>query len=464
MPYTTIDDFRLRPPPVTVYGGSERDEAWGIDHYHTTRHESIVVNSTGLSQYEMSALDTFPKGLLKVVADEMDDPEFVSYLRWRLHQPNAAAKVEADLAEEIYDELFGDDYEYPPEEFVVPGLGKGLSKKFKKVRKKVTGVIKKVPGLNKAYAFHKKIHRKVKKALKPYMGIILGIAGVILAPLTGGLSIAAATAITAGMKAYEAKKAAVVAKKQAKAEASVMNAEAKKEEAKAEAELDKFFNESKEYWAEYDVTPEKWAKLTFEAKLELVKAANEGRLPKSENAAAIASGPEQAAAETSGPTPPEPGCQVAGGLTDDQLTTWRNAGWRMVESGGARWACPPREGAPPPTTGTVPAASPSGNYDVWIEGKKVTTVGSAEAAAEVVGQMAQRADRVEVMYNGQSTGMRVKTDEAYVDVPPEAVEATRNASHEQMVEVVDKAEKKGGFPGWILIPVAAGAALFAAKA
>lgn len=97
-----------------------------------------------------------------------------------------------------------------------------------------------------------------------------------------------------------------------------------------------------------------------------------------------------------------------------------------------------------------------------IEGAHVGTFPTLEGAAKAALAMTQTGDRFEVIANGKSTGLRIRTSSGSLDVPPDMDAQVRSMSHEKMVEFVAQAEKDtkgagGGFPWWILL-VAGGAA------
>lgn len=106
----------------------------------------------------------------------------------------------------------------------------------------------------------------------------------------------------------------------------------------------------------------------------------------------------------------------------------------------------------------------TGTFDVLVEGQKIGTFGVLGEAAQAALQATTPGDRFEVIANGQSTGLRIRTSSGSIDVPPDIEAKVRTLPRERMGEFVEKAEKEladkkgGGFPWWLLL-VGGGAAL-----
>ena len=94
-----------------------------------------------------------------------------------------------------------------------------------------------------------------------------------------------------------------------------------------------------------------------------------------------------------------------------------------------------------------------GTFDLLVEGQRVGTFSTLEDAARAALGMTQPGDRFEVIANGQSTGLRVRTSKGSIDVPPDIEAQVRAMPREKMAAFVAQAEKEtgGGFPWWILL-------------
>lgn len=173
------------------------------------------------------------------------------------------------------------------------GVFKKLKKAVKKVAKKVIAPIKKVaekitpkPILNLQKKVAKavtKVHTKMEKVQekvehvagqigKKYGNTIITAAGVVLAPFTGGASLAAAAALTAANTAYQKKRAADQAKKLAKADAAKLQQEAAQAEDQLMKQVDDFYNQNKDWFLQRGITPDKWSHMTLQQKIDAINA------------------------------------------------------------------------------------------------------------------------------------------------------------------------------------------------
>lgn len=286
---------------------------------------------------EVETIRRMSPGVQDFLADAVaEDPSFLEdYLL-------PVLEADADFAEEqILSDLGDALYEVELEEALsglgeLGFLGKSLKKKLKKVVKKVKEVHKKVEekvvpkAIRKAHEKIKepikRIHEKgkevvhrgaeragqfVKRAAKsgklqialapftlgvsmlahpkvvaatkrfmatPYGNLVIGAAGIVLAPLTGGASIAAATALTTANTMYQKKKQAEEAKRLARADAGQLQAEAAQLEEDASKQVDDFYNQNRGWFEQYGIDQAKWNALTFDEKVALIDAAASGRL------------------------------------------------------------------------------------------------------------------------------------------------------------------------------------------
>jgi hypothetical protein len=119
-------------------------------------------------------------------------------------------------------------------------------------------------------------------------------------------------------------------------------------------------------------------------------------------------------------------------------------------------------GSPAPKTPDVVAVT----YELQIEGVSAGSFGKLEDAVTAALAATTPGDRFEVLFNGKTTGLHVRTTSGSVDVPASLDSQVRLLSRDKMGQFVADAEAKtaasGGSLAWWLIPIA-GAAVVAAK-
>jgi len=152
-------------------------------------------------------------------------------------------------------------------------LGISLRKTVKKVGKTAKGVVKKVgKGLKRV---GKKITKAAKKTLMKY-GSVIALASQLLNFVVPGLGVAVSLAITAGSAALNARASVQASKKAGKAaeqEAAAAEADAKQKEDEAEkSAMDAYLKGEEFFVREYDMTRERFEKLSLEEKLEFLAA------------------------------------------------------------------------------------------------------------------------------------------------------------------------------------------------
>jgi hypothetical protein len=114
---------------------------------------------------------------------------------------------------------------------------------------------------------------------------------------------------------------------------------------------------------------------------------------------------------------------------------------------------------PAPKTGTVTVT-----YDLVVEGINVGSFSRLEDATAAAMRSTTPGDRFEILYNGKTMGLHVRTTDGSVDVPPDLDSQVRLLSRDKMGQFVAKAETetKSTSSAWWLLPIA-GAAVIAAK-
>lgn len=255
-----------------------------------------------------------------------EDPGFLEgYLLPVLDRPDSEEIILGDLSDAVmalelsesglgsYDENLGN-------------LGKSFFKKVaktvKKVAQKVVHYANPVTAVKAAKEVEKKVvkaiektaqkvGKTVSKAWTKYGNIFLQVAGMVLAPFTGGASLAIAAALTAGNTYYAKKRAADRAKQAASRDAGQLTAEADQARAQAEQEVNAFYSQNQQWFVDnLGLTPDKWAQLTFEQKIDILKNASQGRPP---GAAPPPEQPVQGPPAGGGYAPPPSGGGSAGG-------------------------------------------------------------------------------------------------------------------------------------------------------
>lgn len=470
MPCMTMGDtqpkefiVQLAPPPIVE--AASADMVWGMGRSEMSYlaapspqelfpeyHGGVFA---GLGDYEMERLNRLPGSLVRLLAEEAaEEPEFVQgYLVTALQHPNPYRKITDDIAEAVYSAEVG-----------MGDLGKSW---FKKAVSKIRSIHKKITP-KFMQNIHKKISGAVKKTWQKYGNVIIGVAGAVLAPFTGGASLAAASVLVAAKTMYDKRKAAIEAKKYAKKEAAALNAEAKKQQDEVAAQVDQFYRDNQAWFLQYDMTPEKWAKLDLDHKIEFINAGAEGRLPASSRvvnlpAAQVEAQTQQtvAAAQNAGISPsavmpPAAAATGGGGYASPPSYSLPGAGYD-TSSGGAP--------ASPADQAQAAASAPGAQFEGIVEGQVIGTYGSADEAFNAILAASKPGDRLEILANGQSLGKALRTQDGAVEVPPGQESKVASATPEQMQKIVNEADesvnKGGGFPWWLL--AAAGGAALALK-
>src|ERR1700687_4700991 len=145
-----------------------------------------------------------------------------------------------------------------------------------------------------------------------------------------------------------------------------------------------------------------------------------------------------------GPVPVSPPAYSTGGGGGGGGGAPTDGGVSTDSSGGA---APPIQTAPgdpgtqTPSSAPAPAA-PAGTYDVVVEGQKVATVGSLNDASTTALQSASTGDRFEIMLNGQTTGLKLRTSKGSIAVPANSDAQVRALTHAQVVALVQNAEQQ----------------------
>lgn len=256
--------------------------------------------------------------------------------------------------------------------------------------------------------FGQQMIQNVRDVAKKYGPTALVVSAAVASPFTGGASMAIIPLVQ-GYQAVQVKKREARAAAEANnQQAEVLNSQAAAMEQQSSADIDAFYNEYQQVFTSAGYPPNRWASMTLDEKY--------AALQQLQTAAAQVESDAQAGA-------------AAG-----------------ASSGGYPSDAP---------------QAPSGTYDLVVEGKKVASAGTLEELAPKIESMTSPGDRFEVLFNGQSTGLKIRSNAGIISVPAAQEAQVRAMTPAQVKDVVAKSETaagvpKSGFPLWLLaIPAAA---------
>jgi hypothetical protein len=329
-----------------------------------------------------------PPRLRRIVLAEMRDPESREVLVPLLHKKDPASALARRLSEEISEEVFGE-----PESEDGLGLGKRKKKRgFKRVVKNI-----------------KRIKKKTGKVIKKAAPTLLNVAGAVLAPFTGGASLAASSLITTGYSVARKKREAKKAEKRSRREARALEAQAKAEEARIAKEADDLYAQAPDVFASAGVTPEMWSSMTTEEKLGAIEKINRREpVASKEDASKAPVAMEMEAAE-----------EEVKDLESKEI---------------------------------------EGDFEVVVEGRSAGKAKDTAEASKLAFEASSEGDRVEI-YEGRRRvgGLRVRTDKDLVEIPQDMEARVKALPKEELVKFVRKGEEKAeaksgrGVPWWLIL-------------
>lgn len=117
---------------------------------------------------------------------------------------------------------------------------------------------------------------------------------------------------------------------------------------------------------------------------------------------------------------------------------------------------------------------PKPDYEVVIDGRSAGFAETLEKVTALALEVSVPGDRVQILYRGEPVGLFIRTAGGMVRVPPGKEEAVLSASKDDILRLIDAAQRKaaeevekkkeGGFPwGLLLIPVGIAGAVAASK-
>jgi len=431
---------------------------------------------SGLNPREIAAMRRLSRSSLAIIADELHEPTSRSTVKRVLSSRDPEREVIRQVAEEVQRAVWAistvrhaglGDHEYDDME-LMPDIGFGSF--FKKVAKKIKGVAKKVVDIHKkvfdktvkpvikatvkvakksveitkktvkkVIETQKKVIKKIGKAIKPYIPIILTVVGAVLAPFTGGASLAVAAALNAGYMLAMKAKAARAAKKEGRAAAAQMQAEVSAQTADLNRQLDQLFTENQGVFAAAGISQAAWNAMSLEQRLAVVERINSGNMPSSQSNA-------DAATEAQGNPP------------TTQTQTWRDA----INSSPVmqQW----RDEAGDSDTATAGVQTPTGTYDVYVEGRKVGTAQTLDEASSIMANNSKAGDRVEIVLNGRSLGLKIVTGGGgVISIPAGQADAVRAMSRSEVDAMLSRAGQtttaSSGSSGGLVLALAVPAAI-----
>lgn len=422
---------------------------------------------------EIAKLEKLPPRLQAALAEEAQDPEFLAYLVGVLRTSDPYSTLVDAMGKELAAEQMGlDGYLGYVGMDGLDDLGKSF---FKRVGSAIKRVAKKViiDPHKKVFQTLKKIEKKVvrgaERVWRKYGNIILTVVGAALSIFIGPAAMAAASVLIAANTMYQKKKAADAAKRAAKKEAGQLQAEADVSNAELVKQVDQFFRDNQAWFLEHGITPEKWATLTLDQKIDIINAGAKGTLPVGIGPVVDPNTGQPVSTPPSGGTPPStmpPSGTIIGpppgGIQPPPGgggATWGGGGGGgggPQPGGGGGGGGGPQYGPPPGGEAPADSGPTVGTFDLMVEGQPAGTFPTLEEAARAALAKTTPGDRFEVYANGQSTGLRVRTSSGSIDVPADLVAQVRGMARDKMGDFVAQAEKDtkggGGIPwGWILL-------------
>ena len=391
----------------------------------------------GLGAKEIYNLKRLSRPSLEIIADELTEPGSHEAVRWILQQRDperALAKVIADSISFTVETLRAN-----PNAGMGDLLGKSFFKKLHKIVKKVTvsipkKIASKVANKNPIYKKLKPTLKKVANVVRKNLPIILTVAGAVLAPFTGGASLAVAAALTTARQLYVAKKAADDAKKAGKAEAAAMQAQVSQQEAEVMQQADQVYADNQDIFLAAGYDQARWNSLTLDQKIEVITAASNGTLKPTPEAVAaqqqVVDAANQAAASAGASAVTASGAQqLPRPMPQPQPYPYPQPQPPTYTSTSAAPAPAPTPApaaaapAPAPSVGSeqsdetagLPSAS---GYTVNVEGQPITNYPvDLSTLSSIIASGTKQGDRFEIMADGRPTGLRVRTASGFISIP-----------------------------------------------
>src|SRR5690242_8246577 len=260
-----------------------------------------VPADAGLGAPEIAALKRLSRPSLQIIAEELTEPGSHEAIRWILQQRDPEAALAQTISENVRHAV--SFFVQNPNAGMGDLLGKSFFKKLVKVVKKVTVTIPKK--IASAVAKHDPLYKvvkptltKVMKAVRKNLPIIMTVAGAVLAPFTGGASLAAAAVLTTARQLYAARIDTAKAVKAGKAEAGQMQAQVDQQTAQVTQQADDVYTQNQSIFLAAGYDQATWNGLTLDQKIDLIQQASNGTLKPTAAAIAAQQAAQQQIAQT----------------------------------------------------------------------------------------------------------------------------------------------------------------------
>jgi hypothetical protein len=244
---------------------------------------------------------------------------------------------------------------------------------------------------------------------------------------------------------------------------------------------DSFYSQNQEVFASWGYTPDVWAAFTLGQKNDAISKVTSASQKKESppEPQYVASRP----AETTVIPTSATNEQAAAAMAEVDAFYTQNQGYfEQLGYPVSTWALmslgQKSDAINKATSGTLPESNPISpgetpvpvtadtvavTFDLQIEGANSGSFAKLEDAVAAALAATTPGDRFEVLYNGKTSGLRIRTTTGSVDVPADIDSKVRLLSRDKMAQFVVDAETKtaatgGGIPWWLL-PIAGAAAV-----
>lgn len=394
----------------------------------------------GLGAPEISALKRLSRNSLAIIADELTEPGSHETIKWILKQRDPERALAETIVENV--RYATDFYIKNPSAGMGDLLGKSFFKKLVKVVKKVTidipkKIASKVASIDPLYKLAKPTLKKVMNVVRKNLPIILTVAGAVLAPFTGGASLAVAAVLTVARQLYVAKIEAHKAVVAGKAEAGAMQAQVDQQTAQVMQQADQVYADNQEIFMAAGYDQAAWNALTLDQKIDIITQASNGTLKPTAAAIAAQQQVVNAASQTATSTAAAAVVQMQnqGPTTGAATPPTTSSSSAPPSSYQPDYSAPAYQPPPPPPPSPSPAPSgPSGplteqsdetaglpgasGYTLNVEGQPITNYPvNMETLTSIITSGTQPGDRFEIFADGMPTGLRVRTASGFISIP-----------------------------------------------
>jgi hypothetical protein len=415
-----------------------------------------VPPQAGLGAPEISALKRLSRPSLKIIAEELTEPGSHEAIRWILQQRNPEQALAQAVAENVRAVVAA--HVANPNVGMGDLLGKSFFKKLVKLTKKITVSIPKkiasaVAKHDPLYKLAKPTLTKVMNGVRKNLPIILTVAGGVLAPFTGGASLAAAAALTTARQLYANRIDTAKAVKAGKAEAGAMQAQVDQQTADVNKQANDVYHQNQEVFLAAGYDEAKWNALSLDDKIAIIQKASDGTLQPTP--AAVAAQNQVVSAAASG----------AASAVTTQAPTYNpppipQQSYDYSTSSSA--SAPDSTPAPAPSPVPAPAPAPlpdasgsssltdltaslpaGGSFTLTVNGQNISNYPTSNPGdlVPLIQSGTQPGDTFEVLSNGVSTGLKVRTATGFISIPDDQAAAVRAMSRADVLAMLNRANQ-----------------------